>query len=232
MKRITWICLGWLVLIGSSHAQGEALFRDCEDIADDSSYRLLQKYISTRDEANDLCQRLDDNEFLYTTGDNIYYCKSDKGAPLACEESEKGHFLPDLSVVKRFTGGNDKQFVLFKTRRLSRGTFGEGYHAFFLVPKRINPRGYTVFFLPNASAADNNDGNGTCDGTNDSEAIISMNPPFEIVNENQTNVVIRFNQERTNCKTSKKSKQTLEYTWQNGSFQQTKNQIEELKTGH
>jgi hypothetical protein len=216
----------------STAVRAETLFKDCEDISADSSYKLLYKYISTKDEGNQLCQRLDEYEFLYTTGDNIYYCKSDKGAPLKCEENEKRVWLSDLAQAKKFGADNGKQFVLFKSGNLSRNIYRQSYRVFFLVPKTINPRGYTFFTFPEAGNADNNNGSGACDGINDSEVVLTKKPPVEIINDNQSNVIVRFNQERTSCKTREKTKQTLEYTWQNSGFKQTKNQLEKLKAGH
>ncbi len=214
-------------------ASAEEFFQDCSDVAKESSYRLLNEHFSsTNDEEHDLCQRLNDQEFLYTTSQNFFYCKSVNGKSLACEENEQGHWLPNLSVVRKFSGGKGKQFVLFKVSRLSHGTFSEGYHAFFLIPKKTNPRGYTVFFFREAGAHDNNDAAGTCADTNDSEAVTSTNPPLEIINEGQSNVIVRFNQERANCKTGENFQQILEYTWQNGSFQQTKNQLDKLPAQH
>lgn len=216
----------------STVAKANGFFQNCEDVANDSSYQPLKDYISKKNTTVELCQRLDDSEFLYTTADDIYYCKSGNGAPLKCEENLQGQFFPDLSVVKRFTGGKGKQYVLFKTQRLSHGIFGEGYHAFFLVPKKVNQRGYILFMFPNAGASDQNDGSGTCADSTDRDVITAGTPPVEIVNENQTHVVVRFNQVITNCKTNEKSSQTLEYTWQNGAFQQTRNQIERLRSGN
>lgn len=215
----------------STVVNAEAFFKDCEDIAADSSYRLLQKYISTKDEGNVLCQRIDENNYLYTTGDNIYYCKSDNGAPLKCELNEKGLWLTDLALVKRFSADKGAQFALFKSGSLSHNLYRQSYRVFYLVPKTVNPRGYVAYILPDAGAADNNNGSSACDGINDSEVVLPAKPPVEIVNENQSNVVIRFNQQRTSCKNREKSKQTLEYTWQNGSFKQTKNLIEKIKAG-
>lgn len=209
-----------------------ALFKDCEDIAGDSSYRLLQKYISTRDEGNELCQRLNDNEFLYTTNDNIYYCRAENGAALKCESNEIGHFLPELSVIKKFSDGMDNQFVLFRTRSHLQDSYNENYLAFFLVPKNINQRGYMLFLFAGAGSSDNNDGSGRCANTGGNTVITPAKPSVEFINENQSNVSVRFNQLITNCKTAEKSKQTLEYTWQSGSFKQSKNQIEALKAEH
>ena len=209
-----------------------ALFKDCEDIAGDSSYRLLQKYISTRDEGNELCQRLSDNEFLYTTNDNIYYCRAENGAALKCESNEIGRILPELSVIKKFTDGNGNQFVLFRTRSHLQDDYSESYLAFFLVPRNINPRGYMLFLFAGAGSSDNNDGSGRCANTGGNTVITPAKPAVEFINENQRNVSVRFNQLITNCKTAEKSKQTLEYTWQSGSFKQSKNQTEALKAEH
>jgi hypothetical protein len=88
----------------SSVANADTLLKDCEDIAADINYRPLQKYISTRDESNELCQRLDENEFLYTSNDNFYYCKAGNGASLKCEPNERGVFFPRSVFGKKIHG--------------------------------------------------------------------------------------------------------------------------------
>lgn len=213
-----------------SFANAQEFFQDCDEVANGSDYRLLNEYFVLKGEAPDHCQRLDGHEFLYTTSSNIFYCKSVDGASLKCEENVRGHWFPDLSIVKKFRGGKGKQFVLFRVRHLSHGNFGEGYHVFFLMPKKITPRGYTVFFFRDAGAANLNGIDGACADTDGSEAVTSREPPVEIINENKTNVVVRFNQERTKCKTGARSKQTLEYTWQNNSFNLTKNKMVRLRS--
>ncbi len=230
--KLIFLMLALMSCLFSGIANAGALFKDCEDIIGDSSYRLLQKYISTKDEENELCQRLGENEFLYTTNDNIYYCRAESGAALKCEPNEIGRFLPELSVIKKFTDGKGNQFVLFRTRSHLQDIYSESYLAFFPVPKNINPRGYMMFLFAGAGSSDNNDGSGRCANTGDNTVITSTIPPVEFINENQSNVSVRFNQLRTNCKTAEKSKQTLEYSWQNGSFKQSKNQIEAIKAEH
>jgi hypothetical protein len=221
------VALGLYLFAATAHSA--SLFMDCEDIAGISSYRSLQKYISTKDEGNELCQRIDENEFLYTTHDNIYYCKAPQGAPLKCELNDKGHFLPELTVVRKFGGDNGRQFVLFRSRNIVQDIYAEVYFVFYLVPKNINPRGYEFFTLPSAGAADHNDGSAKCLNNNDADVITTSKSPLEILNENQSNVTIRFNQFRTSCKNKEKSRQTLEFTWQNGNYKQTKNLIEVVK---
>jgi hypothetical protein len=214
----------------SSLANAETIFRDCEDIAADSNYRLLQKYISTKDEGNVLCQRVDENSFLYTAADNIYYCKSNNGSPLKCEENEKGLWLSDLTLVKRFNADNGIQFAMFKSGSLLKGKYRQSYRVVNLVSNKVNSRGFAIFVFPEAGAADSNNGSGACDGINESEVVSPSKPAFEVANENQNNVVVRFSQVRKSCKTKVKVRQTLEYTWTNGAFKQTKNLNETLKS--
>jgi hypothetical protein len=216
----------------SNFVNGAVLLKDCEDIAADNSYLSLQRYISTRDEGNEFCQRLDNNEFVYTTNDNIYYCKPQQGNPLKCEAHEMGGMLPELTVVKRFAGDKENQFVLFRSRKHIQDVYTETYYAFYLVPKNVNPRGYMLYAFPNAGLTDHNDGSGRCVNSADSEVVTILKPSFEIAKENKSDVVVRFNQIRTYCKTNQKSKQILEFTWQSGSFKQTKNSLEILKDAH
>jgi hypothetical protein len=56
--------------------------------------------------------------------------------------------------------------------------------------------------------------------------------PIEILNENKTNVAVRFNQLRTDCQTGESVKQTLEYSWKENGFQETKNKLEVLQASH
>jgi hypothetical protein len=220
------------ICIFAPFASAESLFMDCEDIARMSSYRSLQKYISTRDEGNELCQQIDENEYLYTTNDNIYYCKAPIGTPLKCGLNENGHFLPELSVIKNFSGDKGQQFVLFRSRNIVQDVYSEIYFVFYLVPKTLNPRGYTLFTLPAAGSSDRNDGSAKCLNNTDTDVITTPKSPVEILNENQSNVAIRFNQFRTNCKNKEMSKQTLEFTWQSGNFKQTRNLVELVKDTH
>lgn len=216
----------------SSFVNADVLLRDCEDIAADNNYLLLQRYISTRDEGNEFCQRLDNNEFVYTTNENIYYCKPQPGSPFKCEAHEKGIGLPELSLAKRFAGDKGTQFVLFRSRKHIQDVFTETYYAFYRVPKSVNPRGYILYAFPNAGLSDRNDGSGRCVSPADSDVITILKPSFEIANENKSDIVVRFNQVKTNCKNNEKSKQVLEFTWLNGSFKQTKNTLELVKDSH
>ena len=223
--RFSLVVATLVFLFFSSVLKAEAILKDCEDIAADINYRPLQKYISTRDESNELCQRLDENEFLYTSNDNFYYCKAGNGASLKCEPNERGVFFPDLSLVKRFTGANGTQFVLFRARREAGEDYKESYYAYYLVPKKVNSRGYVLFLFPEAGSEDRNEGSGRCVNPKDSDVVTMSKPAVEIITEKNNVVRVRFNQVRSNCKTNERSNQTLEYTWQKDGFQQTRDQL-------
>lgn len=219
--------IGFLFTLGvfliCTHARAEQLFEVCDNVVDNSNYKPMKEYLSETRKPNNLCQRLTNHEFLYTDNRNIYYCNS-RNRPLSCGDHKDGTWFPDTSVARRFSGKNGKKYVLLKTSRLSQGVFGSGYHAFFLVPRNVEPRGYIIFSF--AGAGEHNgsysDGGQVCNNLGDvAEALTSTRVPFEIVNEGQSNPIIRFNQEITMCKTGEVFNQTLEYTWQEGTFQKT-----------
>jgi hypothetical protein len=221
MMRFILIALAVFCLC--SHAGAEELFQGCNKVLDNSNHKLLREYLSRHTNEHEMCQRLSNREFLYTDYRNVYYCTAENGI-LSCAEHNKGTWFPNISMAARFFGKNGKQFVLFRTSRLSKGGFGSGYQAFFLVPKDVNARGYLIF--PFAGAGESNglysDAGGVCDNMgDDSEAITSTSKPFEILNEGQTSPIVRFNQEITSCKSGEVFRQTLEYTWQDGTFQKT-----------
>lgn len=213
---------------GLTSVGADELFPDCSDVVDDPDYRALKQYFSKNKVGPSYCQRLNDQEFMYTDQMTINYCRLSQGDALTCESD----LYPNLEIAKRFAGSKGKKFVLFHVSRLSHGIFGEGYHAFFLVPKRISVRGYMLFFFPNAGAGDNNDGSGECNEDDKKEITIALDPHFEILNENQSNVGIRFNQEKIDCSTGSKAQQKLEYTWQPFGYQLTRNQITKLPITH
>jgi len=226
--RFNLIVATSLLLFFSSVVNADVLLKDCEEIAADINYRPLQKYISTRDESNELCQRIDENEFLYTSNDNFYYCKAGNGASLKCEPNERGVFFPDLSLVKKYSGADGTQFVIFRSRRVSGENYKESYYAFYLLPKKVNLRGYMLFLFPEAGSEDRNEGSGRCVNPKDSDVVTISKPAVEIISEKNNVVRVRFNQVRTNCKTNERSSQTLIYTWQKDGFQQTSNQLEKI----
>ena len=221
MKSVLLIALA--VFLVYTPARAEELFKECDDVRSDSSYKPLHDYLSKTNEPSNLCQRLNRREFLYTDDRNIYYCKVDSKGTLSCQEHEESVWYPNLSVAGRFSGKNGKKYVLLRTSRLSHGVFGSGYHAFFLVPKSVNDRGYVIFSFAGAGEVNGSysDGGQICSNMGDDDAVASTSIPFQILHQHSSGPTIRFNQEITSCKSGEKSIQTLEYTWQNGGFEKT-----------
>lgn len=219
-------------LVGSVNAAD--LLDRCVDNVSEHDYQILNKYLATNDAGQYLCQRLNRHEFVYVSSENFFFCKSISGVSLSCEKDREGYLYPDLTDVKRFRGEKGKRFVLFKTERLSHGNYGVGFHVFYLTPKSLNPKGYAIFSFPGAGAFDRSDGEGKCAtdddaGQNESNVVVAMSPPFEIINENERNVTVRFNQQLVKCKTGETFKQTLEYAWQNGRFLKATDHLEKLQ---
>jgi len=206
-------------------AYSEELFSECKSVLNQPDYKKLQEYLSSTKANYNFCQRLNNHEFLFTDDRNFYYCHLSNGQSLTCEEHQKSYWFPSPTVAKRFSGANGKKFVLFRTSRLSRGVYSEGYQVFYFVPKAINESGYVILALSGAGVTNGafSDGGQICSNMSSSEASAPVGNGFEILNEHKNNVSIRFSTDVTSCATSKKLKQTLEFTWQNGAFVQTTN---------
>jgi hypothetical protein len=149
------------------------------------------------------------------------YCKSLDGRSISCEPDVGSTWYPDLSPEIRFVGKNGKNYVLFKTERLSHGHYSDGYYVFFLVPKKINSKGYVIYSFQNSGAFDNSDREGKCVDEKDVEVGVHLNPPFEIINEGRSNVTVRFDREITNCKTGERFKTENAYVWQEFGFKES-----------
>ncbi len=209
----------------SSYVTAADLFEECKNVLGERGYEPLKAYFSKADtdtQFSSYCQRLNNREFLYTDPLTIYYCKEDKDHSLSCDWQDTGMRYPDIQVVKRFTGKNGKQYVLFRTMRLSHGEFSGGYYAFYLVPKTANRRGYAIFDFAGAGEYNGlySDAGEVCSNIRGT-AVTAMPVPFEIVEASSGNPVVRFNQELVSCKSQKKTRQTLEYTWEGGTFRKT-----------
>jgi hypothetical protein len=221
--KLLAILLVWGVAAGVT---AEELFQQCPDVLKFDDYKLLQKYLAQNYIAHELCQRLNNREFLYSDDRNFYYCHESQEADFSCVEHEDHTWFPSPSVAKRFLGENGKKFVLFKTSRLSRGIYSEGYQVFFFTQKSVNPRGYIILSLPEAGAANGlfSDSGKLCSNMqSDSKAVAPIGSGVEIINEGKHNVAIRFNQAITSCDSGQKIEQILEFTWKNGSFERTGN---------
>lgn len=232
MRKVAYaICALVLIFSFPRNVAAEELLKDCREIINDSKYKPLHEYFSETGKSGSYCQRLNRREFVYIGDNNIHYCKSKIGGTLSCDEHEDGVWFPDLSVVHRFFGQNGKGYVLLKASRLSHGVFSSGYHAFFLVPRSVNNRGYSVFFFQDAGEAYSESGHLCADLGKNDDAVKSLRIPFQILHHVNSNPIVRFNQEITSCKSGHTSIQTLEYTWQNGGFTKTRDRKKVVRTG-
>ena len=182
------------------------LFSECQSVLKLGSYRPLQEWLARENINADYCQRLNDREFLYSTDRNFYFCHlSEK---LVCDVQESGSWYPDPVVVKRFSGPNGKSFVLFKTQRLALGVYAQGYHLFYLTPKAVNARGYSVQSLPLAGVTNGlySDAGDLCSNMGTGEASIPVDGGFTVANEGNSNLVVSFPVEVTSCVTGKNPK--------------------------
>ncbi len=201
-------------------ASAAELFSECQSVLKLGSYRPLREWLARENIDANYCQRLNDREFIYSTNRNFYFCRlSEK---LVCEVHESGSWYPDPIVVKRFSGANGKLFVLFKTQSLGQGIYGQGYQLFYLTPKAVNLRGYSVQSLPLAGVTNGlySDAGDLCSNMGTGEASIPIDGGFTVANEGNSNLVVFFSQEVTSCATGKKSKRTLKFSWRNGAFEQ------------
>ncbi len=222
MRKVAYAIFAVLLIFSfPPNVAAEELLKDCREIINDRKYEPLREYFSETGKSGSYCQRLNKREFVYIGDENIYYCNSVIEGALSCDEHEDGVWFPDLSVVHRFFGQNGKGYVLLKASRLSHGVFSSGYHAFFLVPRSVNNRGYSVFYFRDAGEAYSESGHLCADLGKKDDAVKSLSIPFQILHQVNSNPIVRFNQEITSCKSGHTFIQTLEYTWQNGGFMKT-----------
>ena len=226
-------------------ANAEDLFQSCDTLASDKRYHLLFEYFAESGTVGSQCQRLNDHEFLYTSDEHFFLCSSDTKTSLACDSQDGAEVYRGLELVERFHGAHGRQFVLFKTSGLRMGIFGQAYLVFFLVPKSVEPNGYRVFDLPSTQGSytyggedgsvgcrpdiyDNADENYIFRDPRLADMTTEADPAYEFILGKSDEMVIRFNQKITHCKTKSHSRKTVEYTWVRDGFKQTKKEIDDL----
>ena len=207
----------------TSQAYCDEYFQQCSDALKNADYNKLKAYAESKNISPQLCQRLNNNEFLYTAGEGywiyFYYCKASEANELDCKKDGYSHY-PDLEIEKRFSSKNGKQFVLFKSSQLSHGSYGEGFTIFHLVPKYEKSSGYALYILRGAGQSNGSysDAGEVCSNMGDSDAVTAGSPPYEILEKNEQ-LIIRFNQNIVSCDGSHATaSQVLDYIWQNNRF--------------
>ena len=203
-------------------------FQKCGDLLEKTDYKILKEYTEQNTVTPQLCQRLNNTEFLYTAGEGyftkFYYCKAESGS-LSCKEDSYSHY-PNLSIEKRFYSKEGKQFVLFKASQLRHGSYGEGYHLFHLVPKTDSASGYALYPLNGVGVCNGSysDAGKICSNMGNSIAVNPVQPYYEIIN-NDSGLAIKFNQELTFCETPEVSaSEFIEFTWVKNRFRLVNNE--------
>lgn len=202
----------------------EDFFPLCIDIKNEKNYATLNKYLSDTNMSADTCQRLNDREYIMVSSQwrNFYYCHF-QSDDFICEKNRESIYHPNVELKLRFVGANGKKFALFESSNLKHGIHGTGYTVFFFTPKKINPRGYNIFYLADAGEYNGlySEEEKECSYLNNDDNAIELKN-FAIVNEGKNNVGIRFTQKITSCKTNKSKIRTLEYMWTGSTFELSK----------
>lgn len=223
--------IGMLVLLVSGHVfAAEEYFKDCDKALAEVEFSSLKAYLSDNKAhaaSADRCMRLNNTEFLYTTGggsfeNNLYYCKINPRAS-ACVEDKPGNVYPGLKFVRQFSGDAGKQYVLTSTSWLSDGVESSGYQIFNLVPKRKAVRGYVFYNLDigtNISYSEDSSSD-PCAGLKSVEQATEVKSA-EILNEGTSSVRLAFHVTSTNCSTKNRSDRMRKYELVDGSFRSEK----------
>jgi len=196
------------------------LFRACDTVQAEKSFQALSEYFDGHAGDHFECLALSRDAFVFTNRGNFEDCRLDKATEgLRCSVADRSIWYPDLELRASFSGAG-KHFALFHVEQLKGGTFGEGYHVFYLVPRQVDQRGYRIFFLEGAGAQDQSDSEGKCasaadlqDGQEVSDVTVAGSPPFQILDEGQSDVTIQFNQQIIRCKTGQVVADRIAYRW-------------------
>lgn len=213
-----FLLIGILFYVAPAYC--EEYFSSCESILYQKEYIKLKKFFEMSDIKPKFCQRLNNNEFLYTTESQFYYCKdTDQG--FNCQRDEDAVYYPNLKVEKRFSNKAGKQFVLFKSSKLSSGYYGEGFTIFHFVQKVDKEAGYALYRLAGAGESNGkySEVEEVCSNMESSYAINAREPHYEIIDDQQDQFILRFNQDIISCDSNKVTAiQALEYIWKNNRF--------------
>jgi hypothetical protein len=206
--------------MASPSVRAADLFRGCDTVQAEKSFQALSEYFEVHAGDHSECLALSRNAFVFTNRGNFEDCRVDKAkGGLRCSDADPSNWYPDLELRASFSGAG-KHFALFHVEQLKQGTFGEGYHVFYLVPGQVDQRGYRIFFLDGAGAQDQSDSEGKCASAADlqtgqevSDVTVAGSPPFQILNEGHSDVTIQFNQQIIRCKTGQVVADRIAYRW-------------------
>jgi len=222
-----FMSLALLILSATAPLSASAaeLFRHCDTIQQDQSFKPLSEYFDSHAGEHFECLALRGAAFVFTTHDNFEECRRDTASNhLRCKEAEMGSWYPDLTLMESFSGAG-KHFALFRVDRLTHGAYGEGYHVVYRVPEGQDPRGYRIVLLGEVGAHDQSDAEGRCADAGDlpqgeevQDVTIAGSPPFRILNEGKADVTIRFDQQVIRCQSGQVVAESVAYRWSGDRF--------------
>jgi len=222
MRHVALAACGLLL---SASSQAAELFKECDTVRSDSSFKALSLYFADHPDAPVDCIALGHGAFVFTTRGNFLDCRPSKHSTgLECKPDSPSSWYPGLEMLTSFVGAG-KTFVLFHSVQLKGGLFGESYELFYLVPRDVDARGYRIVTLEGAGATDQSDGSGQCavaaelpEGQTVDDVVRAGSPPYEILHAGPTEVTVRINQATVRCRTGEVVDSTISYRWSGGRF--------------
>lgn len=224
-RVVLHVALASCGLLLSASSQAAELFKKCDNVSSDSSFKALSLYFADHPDAPVECIALSHDAFVFTTRGNFLDCRPSKySSGLECKPYSPSSWYPDLEMLTSFAGAG-KTFVLFHSVRLKGGLFGESYELFYLVPRDVDARGYRIVTLEGAGGNDQSDGSGQCavaadlpEGQTVDDVVRAGSPPYEILHAGRSDVTVRINQEIVRCRTGEVVDSTISYRWSSGRF--------------
>lgn len=199
-KRITIIAalLLFLALLftGRALALGDKFFLKCDEVLEKKEFRLLKNYFEkTGNESAEMCCRLNNNEFLVTAVDGLYYYNA-KNTVYQLHDDAR---LPYLEVEQQFVGRNGNRYVLlYWSSPPHYGRYSYVYGVLDLTPPTVGNKPYVLYGIFAIWVDEDADTHAVWtkdrNGTNEEiyrNAYIKMDTP-KILNEGSSDVQILF----------------------------------------
>ncbi len=251
----------WLLLLASSMSHAVTYFEQCDSALKKPSFHLLAQYLDAHnglldqedgDSVPSICFQLNSYKYLviadivHTGGansnDGMFICdfnkkeKSDSNERCIGSESEQGYGeQPD--VMKEFSDGRGKHFVLFDAIGQSMGASRKEYEIFYLTTPSAETNGLPyvmqgLFVSGNQLkyGLDSHTVSQLCKfDVDDVKEIIDVNryidftdDEYRIGSDDAGDANIQFTHEEEDCHTHKIKHYTREFVFKNGKFQEVK----------
>lgn len=205
----------------SANALASGLFERCENVIKNNEYSYLYKHFEKEKTSGVLCQQLDRYRFLYTNENSVIYCSGSREDNLECRPHAEGTTYPYIEKIKEFATARGKIFVLFRTSSMSRGVYREAYSVFYLVPNKIDPRGYKLSILDGASVYNglySDEGKACSNLPTNSVATQVSDDGIKISGDTMHAPRIDFNRKNIKCENNIERNEKISYVWSPGNY--------------